>query len=55
MGMAPLSAYEQGCVEIIQSSFTDDLQGNGDFDKAKSNFEMAIKERYPEITEIVWP
>lgn len=52
--MAPLSAYDQGCVELIQSSFTDYLQGNIDFDKAKTNFEIAIKERYPEVTEIDW-
>lgn len=53
--IAPLSAYDQGCVELIQNSFTDYLQGNVDFDKAKANFETAIKERYPEITEIQWP
>lgn len=53
--MAPLSSYDQGCVELIQSSFTDYLQGNIDFDKAKVNFETAIQERYPEITEIQWP
>lgn len=53
--MAPLSAYDQGCVELIQNSFSDYLQGKVDFEKAKANFETAIKERYPEITEIQWP
>lgn len=53
--MAPLSAYDQGCVELIQNAFGDYLQGQIDYDKAKENFETAIKERYPEITEIQWP
>lgn len=53
--MAPLSAYDQGCVEVFQNSFNDYLQGKVSFDKAKSNFETAIKERYPEITDIKWP
>ena len=33
--IAPLSAYDQGCVELIQNSFSDYLQGNVDLDKAK--------------------
>ncbi len=53
--IAPLSAYDQGCVELIQSSFSDYLQGKVAFDKAKENFEIAIKERYPDITEVQWP
>lgn len=53
--IAPLSAYDQGCVELIQNTFGDYLQNQIDFDKAKANFETAIKERYPEITEIQWP
>ncbi len=53
--IAPLSAYDQGCVELIQSSFSDYFQGKVDFDKAKANFETAIRERYPDITEIQWP
>lgn len=53
--IAPLSAYDQGCVELIQNSFSDYLQGNVTFDKAKTNFETAIIERYPDLTEIKWP
>lgn len=53
--MAPLSAYDQGCVELIQNTFGDYLRDQIDFDKAKENFETAIIERYPEITEIQWP
>lgn len=53
--IAPLSAYDQGCVELFQNSFSDYFQGNVDFEKAKTNFETAIKERYPDITEVQWP
>ena len=53
--IAPLSAYDQGCVELIQNAFSDYFQGQVDYDKAKSNFETAIMERYPEITEVQWP
>ena len=53
--IAPLSAYDQGCVELIQNSFSDYFQGAVDFDKAKANFETAIIERYPDITAIQWP
>lgn len=53
--IAPLSAYDQGCVELIQNAFSDYLQGNVDFEKAKANFETAIIERYPDITEVIWP
>ena len=53
--IAPLSSYDQGCVELIQNSFGDYFQGNVDYDKAKTNFETAIVERYPDITEVKWP
>ena len=53
--IAPLSAYDQGCVELIQNAFTDYFDGNVDMDKAKANFETAIMERYPELTEVQWP
>ena len=53
--IAPLSAYDQGCVELIQNAFGDYFQDKVDYDKAKENFETAIKERYPDITEVQWP
>lgn len=53
--IAPLSSYDQGCVELIQNSFSDYLQGNVDYDKAKTNFETAIEERYPDIKQANWP
>ena len=53
--IAPLSAYDQGCVELIQNVFSDYFQGKVDYEKAKANFETAIKERYPDITEVKWP
>lgn len=53
--IAPLSSYDQGCVELIQNSFSDYLQGNVDYDKAKTNFETAIVERYPDIKQVNWP
>lgn len=55
IAIAPLSAYDQGCVELIQNSFSDYFQDKVDYDKAKANFETAIKERYPDITEVKWP
>ena len=53
--MTTLSPYDQACVELIQSCFSDYLQGLVDFDRAKSNFETAIRERHPDISEIIWP
>lgn len=53
--MTTLSPYDQACVETIQNSFGDYLQGQIDFEKAKINFETAIKERHPDITEVIWP
>ena len=53
--MAPLSAYDQGCVELIQNSFNDYFQGNVTFEKAQENFVTGIKERYPDIAEVEWP
>lgn len=52
--IAPLSSYDQGCVELIQNAFSDYFQGQVKFDKAKTNFETAIIERYPELTEVQW-
>ena len=55
ISMTTLSPYDQGCVELIQSSFSDYLQGQVDYDTAKANFETAIMERYPDITAVNWP
>lgn len=52
--IAPLSAYDQGCVELIQNAFSDYYQDKVDFDTAKGNFETAIRERYPDISDIQW-
>ena len=52
--IAPLSSYDQGCVELIQNAFSDYFQDNVDYDQAKANFETAIRERYPDVTEIQW-
>ncbi|RKI30311.1 carbohydrate ABC transporter substrate-binding protein [bacterium 1xD8-6] len=54
--IAPLSPYDQGCVELLQNSFSDYFQGNVDFKKAKKNFETAIVERYPDLKGgVKWP
>ncbi|MRJ47705.1 carbohydrate ABC transporter substrate-binding protein [Fundicoccus ignavus] len=53
--VAPLSAYDQACVELIQNAFGDYFQGQVTFEQAKENFEIAVKERHPEITEVAWP
>ena len=55
ISMTTLSAYDQGCVELIQNAFADYFDGNVDYDTAKKNFETAIMERYPEITAVNWP
>lgn len=54
IAIAPLSAYDQGCVELIQNAFSDYFQEMVDFDTAKGNFETAIRERYPDISDIQW-
>ncbi len=53
--MSNVSAYDQACNEEFQAAFKDYFDGNVDIDTAKANFETAIKEKYPEITEFVWP
>lgn len=53
--IAPLSPYDQACVEIIQNAFGDYFEGHITVEQAKQNFEVAIKERHPEITEVRWP
>lgn len=41
--IAPLSAYDQGCVELIQNSFSDYFQGKVDFEKAKQTLKQQLK------------
>lgn len=50
-----ICAYDQGCTLDIIYSFGDYFLGNISLDDAKKAFETAIKERYPNITDIVWP
>ena len=44
-----------GCNEQMQNAFRDYFDGTIDIDAAKKNFETAIMELYPELTEVVWP
>lgn len=53
--MSNISAYDQGCGECFQNAFGDYFHGQVDFETAKKNFEIKIMERYPELTEVVWP
>ncbi len=53
--MSNAGKYDQGCNEKIQAAFKDYFDGNISMDEAKANFETAIKEQYPELTEVVWP
>ena len=41
--------------ESIQNTFKDYFTDNVDEDTAKANFETSIKEKYPELTDVVWP
>ena len=53
--MSNAGKYDQGCNEKFQTAFKDYFDGNASIDKAKANFETAIKETYPELTEVKWP
>ena len=53
--LSNISAYDQGCNENIQKAFKNYFDGNTDLDGAKAAFETAIKEVYPELTDVVWP
>ena len=53
--MDKITPYDQGCTECVQNAFGDYFNGNISLDEAKANFETAIKERYPELTEVEWP
>ncbi len=53
--MSNVGPYDQGCNEQMQNAFRDYFDGTIDIDAAKKNFETAIMELYPELTEVVWP
>ena len=53
--MSNAGPYDQGCNEGIQTAFKDYFDGVDDIDTAKKNFETIIMEKYPELTEVVWP
>ena len=53
--MSNAGPYDQGCNEEMQAAFKDYFDGNATIDEAKAAFETAIKEKYPELTEVVWP
>lgn len=57
ISLANVSPYDQGCTEEFQDAFGDYFNGNIDLAKAKENFEVAIKERYPELAagSVIWP
>ena len=49
------SAYDQGIIETMQGAMKDYFDGNADLEKAKANFETAIKEKYPNLETVNWP
>lgn len=53
--MSNAGKYDQGCNEKFQAAFKDYFDGSVDLDTAKENFETAIMELYPNLTEVVWP
>jgi hypothetical protein len=53
--MSNAGKYDQGCNEKFQAAFKDYFDGTIDLDTAKANFETAILELYPNLTEVVWP
>ena len=53
--MSNAGPYDQGINEGMQTAFKDYFEGTVDEDKAKANFETAIKEKYPELETVNWP
>lgn len=53
--MSNVSPYDQGMNESFQGAFKDYFDGVVDMATAKANFETSVKEKYPEITSVVWP
>ncbi|MBQ9607326.1 MAG: carbohydrate ABC transporter substrate-binding protein [Lachnospiraceae bacterium] len=48
--MSNISDYDQGCNESFQAAMKDYFEGKVDYDKAVSNFQTAVKEKYPELS-----
>jgi len=55
ISMKNAGAYDQGCNEQMQAAMHDYFGGAVTLEKAKANFEKAIKEKYPDIKEVKWP
>ena len=57
ISLSNVSPYDQGCTEEFQNTFGDYFNGKIPLEKAKSNFETAITERYPELKSgtVRWP
>ncbi|MPN56813.1 hypothetical protein SDC9_204506 [bioreactor metagenome] len=53
--MSNAGPYDQGLNESFQTAFKDYFDGTVDMTTAKANFETSLKEKYPELTTVVWP
>lgn len=53
--MSNAGPYDQSCNEEIQTAFHDYFDGTIDMETAKANFEMALMEKHPDVTGVVWP
>ena len=53
--MSNAGPYDQGITESFQAAFKDYFTGNVDEDTAKENFKTSVQEKYPELTDVVWP
>ena len=53
--MSKSGPYDQGITDSLKLAFVDYFNGTIDEAKAKANFEKAIKEKYPELTDVKWP
>lgn len=55
INMSNAGPYDQSCNEEIQTAFHDYFDGTVDMETAKANFEMALMEKHPDVTGVVWP
>ena len=53
--MSNAGPYDQGLNESFQAAFKDYFDGAVDMETAKANFQTSIQEKYPELTEVIWP